>query len=495
MGATVRHHMPLIAATLVFALGLAGFYVSTLTSSYTSAAVVLLSPAPGNPLTAETASSSGLQLTVAMETEEQLVSTSALRASVSEALGRQTPNDAERLQVSVRPNTQMLELRFTAGSPERAREGAQSFAEGYLDYRAEQAGASQQGRVDSLQLQVGETEADLRRAVDQAAQVDTSAYASQEVQLFAARLAQLTTALSSAESVSTDPGRVINPADLPSSSNELPAWLLFAGAGAGGLFAGVVLATLREWRRDLVRGGESQNLGIPVFTTITPSDNDALLGANGGDRHEAYRRLRAAVLANGPRPHVLAVAPVDGAESPVAAELAVVLAQAKLSVLLVATNPNNMAIRHVLGAADRPGVAEVVTHDIDSASLMVHAHGISVLPGGLDRPDARDMAATPGFRKMIGELRAQFDYIVLDGVTASGDELLLPADSVLLVLTQDRTTRVQIAAALERYAQLGISTLGAVRVRPDRRGADQTASALSSTNDVSVDRVESRANA
>ena len=67
-----------ILVTIVFALGLAGLYVLNSPSTFTSHAVILISPAPGNPLSAETASGNAMQTTVALETEAQLVGTESV---------------------------------------------------------------------------------------------------------------------------------------------------------------------------------------------------------------------------------------------------------------------------------------------------------------------------------------------------------------------------------------------------------------------------------
>lgn len=495
VGVSVRHHLPLIAASVILAMSLAAFYVVTLASSYTSSAVVLLSPAPGNPLTAETASSSGVQLTIAMETEEQLVSTAAVRSAVSESVGREIPDEGERLEVTVRPNTQMLEIAFTSDTPETAQRGAEAFAQGYLDYREEQAQNIQDDRITALQSQMEEADASLRRAVGEAAQSDTSSYASQEVQLHAARLAQLTTALSTTQSVSTAPGSVLDPPETPQSANEIPAWMVFVAAGLGGLAFGVLMAMLREWRRGLVRAGESVDLGLPVFANIVAGRSGGLAAAEGGAAHEAYRRLRAAVIANAPVPHVLAVSPVGDEDSMVAADLAVILAEARLSVLLVGTNPEGMAASRALGLAERPGVAEVVGGEADAASLITRSHGVSVLTPGLASADVRDLAATPAFRHLIDQMRSRFDYVVLEGVPAAGEEMLLVADSVLLVLTQDQTVRAQVTATLERLDHLGVKALGAVRVQKSHR-AEPPAAAAAATDtsaDVITDQAEFRA--
>lgn len=468
---SVRYHLPMVVAAVILALGLAGFYVSTASRTYTSSAVMLLSPAPGNPLAPESASSSGNQLTVAMETEEQLVFTAAVRGDVSEELGREVPADNERLEVTVPPNTQMLEVSFTAETPEAAQAGAQAFTEGYLAYRERQAVSLQESRIDRLQQQVEETDTGLQRAIEEEARAGGSSYASQEVQLLASRLATLTDQLSAAEAVGTSPGSVIDPAPLPEDSNDLPGWLILTIAAGVGLIGGVLMAFLFEWRRGVVRGGESKNLGVSVFATVPPSSSEGHSSSAGAVR-EAYRRVRGAVIAKAPRPHVIAVAPVDEEPSPtVAVDLAVSLGEADFSVLLIETGPAaEGGLPALVGA---PGVAEVVGAGADPCALIVEQRGISVLPAGSDTGKLKDLTATAAFRGMVDDLRRQFDYVVLDaggGSASTSDEALLAADSCLLVLTLNRTTRLQLGVTLERLDQLGVTTVGAVKVSRRRTG-------------------------
>ena len=50
LSVAIRHHLVAIILSVGLAVGLAGLYVTNLSLTYTSSAVVLLSPAPGNPL-------------------------------------------------------------------------------------------------------------------------------------------------------------------------------------------------------------------------------------------------------------------------------------------------------------------------------------------------------------------------------------------------------------------------------------------------------------
>lgn len=473
----LKHQFAIILVAVAVALGVAGLYIANSPARYTSSAVLLLSPAPGNPLTAEAASSSAVQMTVALETEAQLAQTPAVARLVTESLGRDVPDDKERLSVAVPSNTQMLEVTFTSSTPERAKEGAQGFAEGYLEYRAERASTVQQNRVDALSAQITETDENLRRAVAEAAAAGAPTYASQEVQLFADRLAQLSNSRSAAEAVSTAPGSVVSAATLPESANGLPTWVMLLVAAVLGLAAGVALALLREWRRDVLRESDgATEAGLPVLATVQSASNT--LVETDDHAHESYRQLRTAVIANGPRPHVLAVTGLgEDSSATVAANLAVVLAEAQFSVLLVATDARHHAVERYVGVSVGPGLAEAVLDGSAVLDLVREAHGISVLTAGVD--GSRDITASPGFRSMIDSLRQQFDYVLLAtsaAGSADGDAALLAADSGLFVLTPDATSRTLIGSTLERLDRLGVKAMGAVwEVRANGRTRGVTA--------------------
>ncbi|MGB3686312.1 MAG: hypothetical protein WA991_10865, partial [Ornithinimicrobium sp.] len=428
------------------------------------------SPVPGNPLTAEAASASGAQLSVAMETEAGLVTTPAIAEIASTSAGRALPESGESLRVTVPAGTQTVQIRFSSDSPERAQQGAQSFADAYLQYRGDRAEESQTARLDRLQAQAENADENLRRAVSEASETDAATFAGQEVQLYADRLAQVNESISVTEVVSTDPGRVLNPATTPESADGIrPSWVLLA-AGVLGLVLGALVAILREWRADLIRENEDTDVhGVPIFARITPvAGGSAFFGEGNDDNREEYRRLRAGVVANGPRPHVLGVAAVDSAEhaSVVTANLAAALAEAGFSVLAVAADPFDSGLENSFGVPAAPGLSDVVAGDSSmSEAFCAAAGGVTVLATGSDPEGARETYAGPVFREMVSQVRREFDYVLLAAAgagTADGDAVIGAADSVLLVLSSSRTTHARVAAALDRSRRLGISTLGAV---------------------------------
>src|SRR5699024_5195817 len=177
-----------------------------------------------------------------------------------------------------------------------------------------------------------------------------------------------------------------------------------------------------------------------VFSTVDASPPvDGSSSVPGSAEHDAYRRLRAAVIANAPRPHVLAVTAIGPKHSAaVAAHLALVLAEARFSVLLVAPEFDDTSVDQTLGIEPRRGLADVLDEHRDPRELFLTFHGVNVLAGGLGSAGLPDLAASPAFRVMVDNLRDDFDYIIADARTTGSpdsDAILLAADSVLLAPT------------------------------------------------------------
>lgn len=478
LGMALRHHLLAVLMATLLTVGAGAAFLTSQDETYTSTATVLLSPAPGNPLTAEAASGSTIQFTVAMQTEAELVRSPAIRDVVAGELGRPAPGPHEVLAVEVPSNTQMVDVSITSDSPGAAQEVAQAFADGFLAYRAERATRSQQSRVETLQQRLEEADEELRRATTEAAESGESSYASREVELLVDRIARLGNSLSEAEAVSTSPGSIINPALLPERADGLPRALLLAAVGVVGLVLGSLLALLLEWRRDLIRASdEAAELGVSVFSTVRHRSETELAPEASEELHEAYRRLRAGVIANGPRPHVLAVSGITPDHiSAVATNLALVLAEAEFSVLLIAADVEGSQVEDILGVGPRPGLSEAVRDIVPASESLLEVRGFSLLTTGLEPGQARDLNASPAFSSMVAHLRSRFDYVVLASAptgAADGDAIISVADSVLLVLQADQTTKGRLLAALERFQQLGIRHLGAVKIVAARGGEHQ----------------------
>ena len=100
----------------------------------------------------------------------------------------------------------------------------------------------------------------------------------------------------------------------------------------------------------------------------------------------------------------------------------------------------------------------------------------SPMPAGTPMRNPADLLGSPRFSKLIEELRAHFDWIVLDSppVLAVADPCMIArvASGVLLVLDCGRTSRDVAAAAVQRLEAVSAPILGAMlnRVVLDGRG-------------------------
>ena len=125
----VRHHLAVVLACL--ALGaLAGWaYAQSLPATWTSSARVLVDPAVGNPFAPTPASVRQEELT-SLETEAQVArSAEVLRAVAQQSTDLTTGQLERRVQVSVPPNTQILDISYSASDPVVAQQVATAVAD------------------------------------------------------------------------------------------------------------------------------------------------------------------------------------------------------------------------------------------------------------------------------------------------------------------------------------------------------------------------------
>jgi receptor protein-tyrosine kinase len=98
------------------------------------------------------------------------------------------------------------------------------------------------------------------------------------------------------------------------------------------------------------------------------------------------------------------------------------------------------------------------------------------MTAGSARGNPADLLGSTRFSRLIEELRAHFDWLVLDSspVLAVADPCVIArvASGVLLVVDSGRTPRDVANAAIERLAAVRAPLLGAMlnRVAIDRRG-------------------------
>ncbi len=472
----VKHHWRAVAVVTILVTAAATVFLLLRAPSYTSKATVLIQPLVGNAL-AESISSNGQNATVAMQTEANLVKSLAVTKLVDENLHSSLQPDRSTALGTVPINTQLVDVSYTAGSPESARRYAQAYASAFLQYRSNQAGDAQSVKLNSLKNQAATIQNLLALESKLANQPKPPADAASKIQLYETQLASIQADIAQAVAISTRSGSIIVSAGLPASSSVLV--LVGEGIAAAilGLLLGSALAVWRERRDDRIRSSAERTVaGMPVLAKLPRVRNSAKAASNPA-RDEAFRRAKVGVLAGAPRASVIAVSAVAAHESAadVAVSLARALASAGYRVVLVDAAVEGSTVATRMGIRANPGLSDLLASDparLIDVELAV-ADGVRVLPGGSHMAEARELYAGAAVSALLGRLRGESDYVLLATspiTTGDGMSAVLGADSVLLVARDRKSTHEQIEEACEASRRIGVEPLGLVIVgRPIRR--------------------------
>lgn len=445
---------------------------------FKATATVLVSPLEGNPYSPE---GRGDDL-VNLQTEAQLVATDSVAKIVQKKLGHEAEGD---IGVSVPPNTQVLNLTYTANSSGNARAGAQAFADAYLEYRTQRAQAVVNNQLAKLKAQSARVEHLLQRANNELAASSGSRRSTlqQRVTAYTNQLGVIDEQSNDIASTPLDPGQVITPADAPAGPGIVRPAMYGAGGLVLGLVAGFVVMLLRERLNQRLRNAESiEGLGVRTLSTIPaggpPGDTLALVSAPKSPVGEAYRRLRAAVVATAPQTPVallISNATPGGSARMASANLAVSLAFAGAKTIMIDATTEDADVSTLFGA--RPGgkgLSDTLLSGTDPATLLIHTDSqLRLLPRGPRAREAAHRFSGPRMRETVKVLRRRSEYLIVNAASlhdADAQALCTFVDAVVLVINQGVTTREELRQAYVEAERAGVTVLGALLEPPEPRG-------------------------
>lgn len=263
------------ARTLVLLVALflaAGWWFHTsLAPSYESTAAVLVT-STGEPGAAPT-SERTVDGVVNLDTEAQIVVSADVLAQASQRLhGDLSATEvADHASIAVPANTTVLEITFAAGDPTLARRGADALAAAYLANRERQARASVEGRAAELRSQLIALEEERQDWADRLeAGTATPAVARAHLEAAKQSSASVARSLSTMNTAAISPGRVITPAQTPTSPAGPRPELTLGSAGALGLLVALGVVVHTERTRPRLHDGEDvrRELGLPVLASL-----------------------------------------------------------------------------------------------------------------------------------------------------------------------------------------------------------------------------------
>lgn len=198
-----------------------------------------------------------------------------------------------------------------------------------------------------------------------------------------------------------------------------------------GLFLGIIAAVIlgvsdtRVRRRERVEDVTGNAL---IGTLVETAGQSGVIDlTEGGLATERLRELRTNIqfarCSNGDRPHVITIVspgPQDG-RSTTAADLAAVFAESGHSVLLVDGDLVNPALPRVLdlseaeqARADEKGLTTLLIRQSTLAESTIRVGAFRLLPAGPVPATRRQLWGDDAAAQVIEELRAQFDYVIID---------------------------------------------------------------------------------
>jgi succinoglycan biosynthesis transport protein ExoP len=297
--------------------------------------------------------------------------------------------------------------------------------------------------------------------------------------------------------------RIISPAETPFGAASPNLLFSLIGATMGGLFIGVLIAFLREVRDRSFRIGEQITAELGTrFVGYLPSlrgSRRRRKGALDAKPSEAavYRAAHQLILGQKPTAPTSAFAetlrsgklvvdasvrgnaacavvgivsalPGEG-KTTVAIAFAEMLAAGGARVMLLDADLRHQGASMLVAPGAGPGLLQIA-EGADWRGLVYtdNTTGLVVLPGGgaASGQKNRDFLGSPAMQHLIGELRTQFDYVIIDlpplGPVVDANAVLPLTDAFLLVVHWGKTPRRLVRSLLEKDPVLAAHIHGAL---------------------------------
>lgn len=195
---------------------------------------------------------------------------------------------------------------------------------------------------------------------------------------------------------------------------------------------------------------------------------------------EAFRKLRTNLqflsVDNPPRAIVVTSSMPSEGKSTTAINIALALAETEHNVVLVDGDMRRPMLHKYLDLVGPVGFSTVLSGgaSLNEALQKTRFPGLTVLTAGAVPPNPSELLGSQSARKLLTELRAQFDYVIVDStpLLAVTDAAILAAgaDGVLIMARFGQTRRDQLAHAVGCLESVGAPLLGAVFTLVPMRG-------------------------
>jgi receptor protein-tyrosine kinase len=255
-----------------------------------------------------------------------------------------------------------------------------------------------------------------------------------------------------------------------------------------GVLAGIGLAVLRDRLDNTVKTQETLEeisgtgaVGYIPFDKKFEAEPAITFDTDNSSAAEAFRKLRTNLqflsVDNPPRVIVVTSASPSEGKSTTAINIALALAEADQNVVLVDGDLRRPRIAKYLNVLGSVGMSNVLSGAAPLTAVLQKTQypQLTVLAAGPTPPNPSELLGSRTAEKMFGELRTQFDYVVIDSApllaVTDGAVLAAHADGALVVVRAGKTKRDQLRHAMGTLNDVGATLLGAVLTMMPTRGS------------------------
>lgn len=472
--AILRRRAGLIALCFVVTAAAAFGFSELQTKEYSASASLLFrNPGFAEDLFGTTPTASNPVPTREAATNEKLVGLKVVAGRAAKRLpGLSADEVSGMVSVESQGEAELVSVTATSPDPAEARRVANTFARQFIAFRA---------GTDKAKLNQAKRLAE--KEFERLSPEEKESARGQALSRGAEKLGILA-------SLQTGNAELVQPAGLPTSpSSPKPKRNALLGAILG-LLLGIGLAFLLERLNRRLRDPEEaqEAYRLPVLGTVPESK--AIDATNHGEtaaelpflENEAFRMLRASLRYFNVDEEIQTVLVSSHAagvgKSTTAWHLARVAASSSKTVL-VETDLRNPSLARQHGLRMGPGLAELLTHQIDvdaavqSKPIAAGSNGadagertLDVIVAGANPPNPAELIESKAMNELLAQLRQRYELVVIDtapmGVVADCFPLLREVDGAIAVTRLGQSTRDGAERLREQLARLEAPVLGVV---------------------------------
>ncbi len=261
---------------------------------------------------------------------------------------------------------------------------------------------------------------------------------------------------------------------------------LAAGILAGAML-GVGVALLRDQLDNTIKDPEALEkvagtgvVGYVPFDKKLVVDHAIAFDTDNSGTAEAFRKLRTNLqflaVDNPPRLIIVTSSSPSEGKSTTAINIALALAEAGHSVVLVDGDLRRPRLAEYLGLVGAVGFSTVLSGgaSLDDVLQKTKFTNLTVLTAGTVPPNPSELLGSLAAKKMFSDLRETFDYVIVDSspllAVTDGAILAADADGAIVAVRAGTTKRDQLTHAIGTLLDVDAKLLGAVLTMIPTRG-------------------------